>query len=174
MSDAITAPDPEELKKLVQLRISGEISEEEFAKANRSTFDDSDTPEISSTAANAADRRSAQSVDSGDKLACFLHVSQLLGYLLPLAGLLLPVIIWFVFKQKHAQLGEHIRNVFNWLITAIIFALGLGILAMTPLAPLALLGIFALVLAGVIFPIIAGIKAFGGEVWDYPLAFKIF
>jgi len=174
MSDAITAPDPEELKKLVQLRIAGEISKEEFAKANRTDFDESDTAEIDNLSDSVANRRTAQSVDSGDKLACVLHVSQLLGYLLPLAGLLLPVIIWFVFKQKHAQLGEHIRNVFNWLITAIIFAVGLGILAMTPLAPLALAGIFALVLAGIAFPIIAGVKAFGGEVWDYPLAFKIF
>lgn len=174
MSDSMTVPDSEALKKLVQLRISGEISEEEFARANARDFGGLDATELNDQSENSvgnSDR--AQPVDSGNKLSCFLHLSQLLGYLIPLAGLLAPVIIWLVFKQKHAELTDHIRNVFNWVISMIIYVIGLGIVAVTPLAPVSLVGIFALVLAGIVFPIIAGVKAFGGDVWSYPMALRI-
>jgi len=178
MSDSISAPDPEALKKLIQLRLSGEISEEQFAEANGQGFAGSDTEDYAPRAAGSARRTTrgadAQAVDSGNKLACLLHVSQLSAYLLPIVGLVAPVIIWFVFRVKHPELSMHLRQYFNWFVSFIIFAVILGILAVTPVAPLAVVGIFALVVAGVAFPIIAGVKAYGGEVWPYPLAFQIF
>lgn len=100
--------------------------------------------------------------------ALALHLSVLAGYAVPLAGLIVPILIWQLKKADLPGLDVHGKNAVNWIISHIIYAIvsvilcfacGIGI----PL--LVALGIVAL-----IFPIIAGIKANEGEVWKYPMA----
>lgn len=178
MSASMTAPDPEKLKKLIQLRLSGEISEEEFARSSGQDYSDSETAQDEQNAARSTGRSTentgAQEEARTNKLACILHLSQLSAFLLPLVGLLVPAIIWFCFHKKHPELSEHIRVYWNWVISIFVFTIVLGILAMTPIAMLSIAGLFALVAASIIFPIVAGIKASGGEVWPYPLSLQIF
>lgn len=55
----------------------------------------------------------------------------------------------------------------NWLISSGIYAL-VGLILFFYIVGFFLL--LALAICGVVFPIIAGIKANNGEVWKYPLA----
>ena len=100
-----------------------------------------------------------------------LHLSVLSGLAVPMAGLIVPVVIYLLKKEQLPALTPHAHVVFNWLISAIIYAVisfiltfvGIGILMLMILAVLSL-----------IFPIIGAIKASEGTVWPYPLSIKLF
>ncbi len=101
--------------------------------------------------------------------AVFLHLSQLLGYLVPGLGFAGPLVIWLVLKDRFAELDAHGRMVTNWMISLLIYSLiaamialvtcGIGVVLMIPL-----------ILLSIIFPVIGAIKASDGSLWKYPLA----
>lgn len=100
--------------------------------------------------------------------AMFLHLSVLAGFLIPLAGLVVPIMIWQIKKDQLPLIDAHGRNAMNWIISEVIywticFILTLGM----PMA--AVLG-----LLGIIFPVVAAIKGNNGVVWKYPLAIPFF
>ncbi len=103
--------------------------------------------------------------------AMWLHLSILMGFVIPLAGLAIPIILWQKKKQELPSLDEHGKIAVNWVLSAFIYGLVAGVLTLVLVGYLFL---FALAICGVIFPIIAGIKANSGEVWRYPLSIRFF
>jgi hypothetical protein len=93
------------------------------------------------------------------------------GLIVPLAGLIVPIIIYILKKDELPGLVPHGYVVFNWMISAIIYAI-ICIILMIVVIGIPLL--FALGLVSLIFPIVGGIKASDGEVWPYPLSIKFF
>jgi hypothetical protein len=103
--------------------------------------------------------------------AMFLHFSLLAGYVVPMAGLVAPIIIWQVQKDKLPGIDEHGKVAANWLISLIIY------LVASLLLSFIFIGIPMLIVLGVlsiIFPIIGGIKANNGHLWKYPLSIPFF
>ena len=101
--------------------------------------------------------------------ATLLHLSLLAGLIIPLGGLVVPVVIYLVKKDDVPGLEPHWHVVLNWLLSAIIYAVICFVLF------LILIGVFmmwALGLLALIFPIIGAIKANDGEVWSYPLSIR--
>lgn len=101
--------------------------------------------------------------------AMVLHFSLLAGYVVPLAGLIAPIVIWQVKKDTLPQLDAHGKVVVNWLISAIIYGFVCGLLAFI------LIGIPLLAVLGIlffVFPVIGGIKANEGQLWKYPLSIE--
>ena len=99
----------------------------------------------------------------------FLHLSLLAGFIVPLAGLVTPIVIWQLKKNDLPGLDIHGKNVVNWIISDLIYMTIGSILC------LVVIGIPILITLGivsVIFPIIGGIKANNGEVWKYPLTMR--
>ena len=96
----------------------------------------------------------------------FIHFGQLAGYVLPLAGLVLPFILWQVKKAELPGLDVHGKIVCNWIISELIYGVIGGVLCLA--CGIGLLILIPLAIIGVIFPIIGGIKASSGEVWRYP------
>ena len=103
--------------------------------------------------------------------AMILHLSMLSGLIVPLAGLIVPIVIYVLKKDSLPGLKPHGYVVFNWMISAIIYAIISGILMIVGIGflLLAVLGLLSL-----LFPIIGGVKASEGEVWPYPLSIRIF
>ena len=102
------------------------------------------------------------------KWAMFIHFSQLAGFLIPLAGLIVPILIWQLKKEDMPEIDIHGKIVTNWIISQLIYGLIFAILS------LLIIGIFLLIALGIIsiiFPIIGGIKASEGNTWKYPLSF---
>jgi|SRR6056297_1192270 len=100
-----------------------------------------------------------------------LHLSLLAGFVIPLGGLVVPIVIYLVKKDDVPGLEPHWHVVVNWLLSALIY----GIVSL--ILMLVLIGIFllwALGLLALIFPIIGAIKANDGEVWSYPLSIRFF
>lgn len=102
--------------------------------------------------------------------AMFLHLSQLAGYIIPLLGLIAPIVIWQIKKEEYPILDEHGKIVVNWIISELIYAaIGFVLMFVVIGIPiLAVLGVLAIV-----FPIIGGIKANNGELWRYPMTINI-
>lgn len=98
--------------------------------------------------------------------AMILHLSQLANCIIPLSGVVAPIVIWQVKKAEMPELDEHGKIVVNWLISALIYSIVCLVLA---LFVIGIFGYLALGVLAVVFPIIGGIKASSGEVWKYPL-----
>ncbi|HLS04839.1 MAG TPA: DUF4870 domain-containing protein [Wenzhouxiangella sp.] len=103
--------------------------------------------------------------------AMVLHLSVLSGLVVPMAGLIVPVVIYILKKDDLPGLKPHGDVVFNWMISVLIYAVASMIL-MIVLVGFLLLPLVAIL--SLVFPIIGGIKASDGEVWPYPLSIKFF
>jgi uncharacterized protein len=107
----------------------------------------------------------------GRMWAMFLHLSLLAGFLLPFAGLIVPIVIWQLKRADQPEIDAHGKVVANWLISELIYA-AIGFVTFILVIGIPIL--IALGVVGVVFPIIGGIKASNGEVWKYPLAIPFF
>ncbi len=104
------------------------------------------------------------------QMGMFLHLSQLANVILFPVGIILPIVLWQTQKEKMPALDAHGKMVVNWMISSTIYAF-----ISIPLILLFFLGVLTLIavgLLGIIFPIIGGIKANNGELWQYPLTIK--
>lgn len=100
-----------------------------------------------------------------------LHLSMLAGLIIPLGGLIVPVVIYILKKDELPGLEPHWNAVINWIISALIYFVICFILFIV------VIGIFlmwALALVCLIYPIIGAIKANDGEVWPYPGSIQFF
>lgn len=109
-------------------------------------------------------------------MAAFTHLSGLAGYIIPLGGAIVPILIWLV--KKEDRLIATIAKQALWL-NVIGFVLG-GILtvaiivsaATVILIPLAIvLGLVAFVLSifVIAMPIVGAVKAWDGRYYSYPV-----
>ncbi len=111
----------------------------------------------------------SQSSGSSQQWAMFLHLSQLLNFVVPFGGIIAPVLIWQLKKDEFPDLDAHGKSVVNWLISAFIYSIGCLILSFVIIGiPL----LFALGLLCIGFPIYGAIKANDGIHWPYPLTIR--
>ena len=102
--------------------------------------------------------------------AMFLHLSALLGVTaMPILGFVVPIVIWQVKKDEFPELDVHGRVVANWLISSLIyFAICFALIFVVVGIPLFI--IYWVIV--IVFPLIGGLKANNGEVWEYPGTFR--
>jgi uncharacterized protein len=155
----------DEIEKLNKLKQAGAITEEEYqsAKASLLKKDESIGEKLNFVVRNVSSDENMWSM--------FMHFSQLCGFLIPLAGLIVPIVMWQVKKDQSDIIDRHGRNIVNWIITEIIFVAAFFILVRIFIGIPLLAVLFIL---GIVLPIIGGIKANSGEVWSYPFAIKFF
>lgn len=102
--------------------------------------------------------------------AMILHLSVFASYVVPLAGIIAPVVIWQLKKEQLPELDAHGKEVVNFLISLYIYSIVAGILIVV------LIGIpllIALAIAGVVLPIIGAIKANNGAFYRYPFLIRL-
>ena len=98
-----------------------------------------------------------------------MHLSQLAGFIIPLAGLIMPIIMWATNKDQSREIDNHGKVILNWLISAIIYA------AICTFLMVVVIGVFGFIVLGIcalIFAVIGAIKANEGILWHYPLSIK--
>jgi|KBSSwiStaDraftv2_1062776.scaffolds.fasta_scaffold105790_2 uncharacterized Tic20 family protein len=105
------------------------------------------------------------------QMGLLLHLSQLANIVIPPAGIIAPIVIWQVNKEKMPALDAHGKMVANWIISSIIYWFVSVILLFVFF--IGLIPMLGLLIAGVAFPIIGALKANNnGELWEYPLTIK--
>jgi uncharacterized Tic20 family protein len=160
----------DELQKLQQLHQSGAINDAEFAAAKAEVLGGEATeppvteapPIIGGTPANVKQQT--------QQWAFFLHLSVLAGLLVPLAGVVVPILIWQLKKDELPGLGAHGKNAVNWIISGVIYAM-VGVVLTMVIIGLPLLIVLSVL--WIIFPIVAAIKANNGVVWEYPFSIRV-
>jgi len=160
----------DELRELEELRTQGTLTDAEFTGAKAKLFaTDGDDAYVDPIEAEQASQRKI--VKEAREYAMALHLTMLSGFVVPLAGLIVPIVMWQMKKDDLPGIDEHGKNATNWIISQIIY-----IICCIPLMfvivgiPLAII----VVILGIVFPIIAGIKAAKGEMWRYPMAIPFF
>ncbi len=103
------------------------------------------------------------------QMGMFLHLSRLLDAFVFPIGAIVTIVLWQTQKDKMPALDAHGKMVTNWLISSVIY----GVISFVLMFVLiGFLTGFALWLMMIAFPIIGGIKANNGELWEYPLTIK--
>jgi uncharacterized Tic20 family protein len=97
--------------------------------------------------------------------AMFIHFSILAGWVVPLAGIVVPVLLWQLKKDELPGIVPHAHVVLNWILSSLVYA---AICFVLMFFIIGILGFVALALATVLFAILGGIKANEGELWEYP------
>lgn len=98
-----------------------------------------------------------------------MHLSIFAGAIVPFGGIILPVVMWTTNKDKSILIDQHGKNILNWMISSIIYAIGGAILVLIGIGVLILI---AVAICTVVFAILGAVKASNGEVYKYPLAIE--
>ena len=102
-------------------------------------------------------------------LAALTHLSGLAGYVIPLGGAIVPLVLWIV-KSDSPIISSLAKQAL--LLNVIVFVLiaGTAILWITLiLIPLVILFWVALGLAAIVLPIVGAVRAMDGVYYRYPL-----
>jgi uncharacterized Tic20 family protein len=100
------------------------------------------------------------------------HLSAVVAMLLGGLSFLGPLIVWLMKKDESKFVDYHGKEALNFQINILIYnlvAIFITIITCGVAFPLPL----ALVIYGIVMPIIAGIKANEGKFYEYPLTFRI-
>ncbi len=153
----------DELQKLEDLRRTGALSDDEFAKAKASVLARAEAPPAAPLTPEA---QAAAKEHQTRQWATLLHLSLLAGFLVPLGGFIVPILIWLIKKEDLPALDAHGKMAANWILSTLLYWV------VTFLLLFVLVGIpllLALWVITIVFPIIGAIKANEGVVWKYPL-----
>jgi uncharacterized protein len=164
----------DELFKLQELHAAGTLSNEEFSEAKAALIKTSLS--IATTDINHQEPAQSKPPQPNQAInlepnqwAVLLHLSLLISLFVPFSGLIISVLIWQLKKDEIPQLNTHARNILNWEISLLIYAIVSSVLIPFLIGiPL----VAALIGCKIAFSIIAGIKANNGQVWQYPLAIR--
>ena len=103
--------------------------------------------------------------------ATFAHLAALAGYILPAAGWILgPLVVWLIKKDEFPFVNEHGKEAMNFQISMFIYSIVAGLLCFVCVG-FVLLG--AVVVADIVFMILAAIKANQGQHFRYPLTIRL-
>jgi len=102
-------------------------------------------------------------------LAALTHLSGLSGYILPLGGVLVPIIIWAV-KSDSKVISSIAKQALLLNVVVFVLIAGTALLWLTViLIPLVIAFWIVLGLAAIALPIVGAIKALDGNYYSYPV-----
>jgi uncharacterized Tic20 family protein len=97
--------------------------------------------------------------------AMFIHFSILAAWIVPIAGLIVPIILWQVKKDELPGIVPHAHIVLNWIVTSLVYA---AICFVLLIVFIGVLGFVVLGILTVVYAVIGGLKANDGIIWEYP------
>jgi uncharacterized Tic20 family protein len=102
--------------------------------------------------------------------ATLSHLGVIAGFIIPFGNILTPLIIWLIQREKSDYVGDHAKEALNFQISVSILAFACGILIFLVVGvPL----LIALMIFSLVVSIIAAIRANKGEMYKYPLNFRL-
>jgi len=103
------------------------------------------------------------------QMGLFLHLSSILNAFIFPVGAVIAIVLWQTQKDKMPALDAHGKMVTNWIISSAIYGVVSFVLMLVLIGFLTGLALWVMM---IVFPIIGGIKANNGELWEYPLTIK--
>ncbi|HYG37932.1 MAG TPA: DUF4870 domain-containing protein [Cytophagales bacterium] len=149
----------DDLERLNALREKGAITEDEYQREKEKILN---SPAPSSASGNMLGLTT-------NTYCMFIHLTQLCGYFVPLAGMVVPILLWVLNKEHNPVVDKHGRIVLNWIISSFIYLSILGLLCAL------IIGIpffIAFIVANFVFIILGGMKANSGQYYKYPFSIE--
>lgn len=104
-----------------------------------------------------------------NQFCMLMHLSQFAGYIIPMAGLILPILMWTTNKDQNEVVNLHGKNIVNWMISSFIYIVVSIILIFVFIG---IISLITVLICSFIFTILGAIKANDGEIYEYPLTIK--
>lgn len=101
--------------------------------------------------------------------AMFCHLGALLGYMVPFANIIAPLIIWLIKREESLLIEDHGKESLNFQISICIYCI---VSLFLTLIIIGLILLFGLVIFNLVMVIIAAVKANSGERYRYPLTIR--
>ena len=108
--------------------------------------------------------------DQEKTYAMLCHLLALAGYVVPFGNLFGPLVIWLMKKDEFASVDENGKESLNFQISVTIYAFVAGILCFVVIGIPLLIG---LLIAQLVFIIIASVKVNNGESYRYPATIRL-
>lgn len=102
-------------------------------------------------------------------LAALTHLSGLSGYIVPLGGIIVPILIWMTKKDSPVIASIAKQAILLNLTVFLLICAGVVLFFTVILIPVVILAWVALGLAAVALPIIGAIRANDGRYYRYPV-----
>ncbi len=104
--------------------------------------------------------------------AMWCHLGALSGFIgIPFGNILVPAVIWLTKRDSHPFIDENGRESLNFQVTMLIYFVIAAILCLVFVGFLLLPVLF---LGGIIFSIVAAIRASDGVPYRYPFTIRLF
>lgn len=148
----------EDLKILDELREKGSITEEEYQREKNKILNES------SASFNTLKKPLFGMMEN--TYIMLMHLTQFAGVIIPLAGFIVPILMWVANKDNNLNVDLHGKNILNFMISYAIYAAA---------ATITIIGIPVAVIVGIIyiiFVIMATVKANNGDYWKYPFTIQ--
>ena len=100
----------------------------------------------------------------------FCHLASFAGFLIPLGNIIGPLVVWLLKRQDSPYIDHHGREALNFQISLILYLIASAILIIV------LIGILLLIVvgvAGIVFTVIAAIRASEGVEYRYPMTIRL-
>jgi len=162
----------EEIERLIRLRNSGALSEEEFQLAKQRVINGGSVPPqlLASAPSSSLKTEPGPLWGIDEKIWCTLmHASQLLTW--TGVGIVAPIVMWLISKDESREANRHGLVIVNWMLSSLVYLVISGLACMIVIGIPMLLVLAAL---NILFPIIGAVKASGGTLWRYPLTIQFF
>ena len=161
----------EEIERLIGLRNSGALSEEEFQRAKSRVLEvGTAQPQSDGRAFFHGTVRTDLIFGLEPRIWCTLmHAAQLLTW--TGVGIVAPFVMWLISKDTSREANRHGLVILNWMLSSLVYGVISG------LACFLVIGIpMLVVLVGlnIVFPIMGALQASGGKLWKYPLTINFF
>jgi uncharacterized Tic20 family protein len=114
----------------------------------------------------------SQVTDEERGWAIAAHLSTMAGTAIPCGNVLAPLVIWFIHREKSSFVGKHASEAMVFQIGVLVAILVLSLFAVITFGlgiVLAIFGIVALLIADMVYMILAAIRASERKIWEYPL-----
>jgi uncharacterized Tic20 family protein len=159
----------DEIERLIQLRNSGALSEDEFQQAKSRVLGGQPQPVFTQPTGSAA-APSGLICGLDSRLWCTLmHASQLLTW--TGVGIVAPLVMWIIGKNESKEANRHGLVILNWMLSSVVYAVVSVVLSFFVVGiPM----LFVLGALHVIFPIIGTLQASSGKLWRYPFSINFF
>lgn len=102
-----------------------------------------------------------------NQFCMLMHLSQMAGFVVPVAGMVLPIVMWATNKDQSDVVDQHGKNILNWMISSLIYYV-ISTFLIFVLIGIPLLLVIAV--CSIIFSIIGALKANDGIFYKYPLS----
>jgi len=104
-----------------------------------------------------------------NQFCMLMHLSQFASYIVPVLGIILPLVMWLTNKDESNIVDQHGKNVVNYMISSFIYLI-IGFILTCVFIGIPL--IIAVAICSIIFPIIGAVRASEGKLYSYPITIR--